>query len=299
MPHAIWSGSLAFGMVSIPVQLHSAVHEHAIHFHQISKASRRRIHYRKVVEGSDEPVDDADIVKGYEVRSGSYVVFSDAELRALAARKSAVIDIESFVKLSDIDPRYCDALYYLAPAEAPAKPYQLLLQALAAADRVGIARFIMHGKEHLVMVRSLTSVLGLQTLHFSDEIINPSRLAQGMGRTTLSARELTMASQLISRMSGRFTPAAYKDAYAQRISTAIAKRSRGHAIAVVPDSGSERDEGATLDLMAALERSMPQREAGRGQRPAGRGKRAQVRPALQGPSPAHRAPHARRHPHAS
>ncbi len=262
MPHALWSGAITFGIVNIPVQLQAAVHEHAIHFHQISKADRRRIHYRKVVEGSDEPVADADIVKGYEVRPGSYVVFSDAELRALAARKSSVIDIERFVALSDIDPRYVDTLYYLTPADDAVKPSRLLHQALAEADRVGIASFIMHGKEHLVMVRSLESVLALQTLHFSDEISAPPRLVKPSAGKALASRELALASQLITTMSGRFTPGAYVDAYRARITKAIARKAKGQALAIVPDRGSEGDEGTTLDLMAALERSVHGRSGG-------------------------------------
>jgi DNA end-binding protein Ku len=298
MPHAVWNGSITFGIVTIPVQLQSAVHEHAIHFHQISKADKRRIHYRKVIEGSDDPVADADIVKGYEVRPGSYVVFSDDELRTLAARKSSVIDIECFVKLADIDPRYCDTLYYLTPAELPAKPYQLLLHALAAADRVGIARFVMHGKEHLALVRSLSTVLGLQTLHFSDEIIDPARLMKKTAGPPLAARELSLASQLIDTMSGRFTPAAYTDAYRSRITKAIARKSRGQAISIVPDAGADHDEGAPLDLMAALERSLHGRPGGAR---AGRasGDRAEVRPAARAPRQAHQRAHGRHRSHAS
>jgi DNA end-binding protein Ku len=298
MPHALWSGTLSFGIVSIPVQLQTAVHEHAIHFHQISKTDKRRIHYRKVTEGSDDPVADEDIVKGYEVRSGSYVVFSDAELRSLAARKSSVIAIECFVKLTDIDPRYCDTLYYLLPPEVPAKPYQLLLQALTAADRVGIARFIMHGKEHLVMVRSLTTVLGLQTLHFSDEIIDSARLLKKSAKTAIPARELALASQLIDQLSARFTPAAYKDAYVARITKAIARKAKGQAIMITPDKGSEDETGNTLDLMEALERSVKGRSAGSAAR-RGSGERSTARAALQHPRSATRHAHARSRPHAS
>lgn len=297
MPHALWSGAISFGIVTIPVQLRSAVHEHGVHFHQISKANKRRIHYRKVIEGSDEPVPDEDIIKGYEVRAGSYVVFSDAELHALAARKSSVIAIESFVALADIDPRYFETLYYLVPPESPAKPYQLLLQALTAADRVGIARFIMHGKEHLAVVRSLSTVLGLQTLHFQDELIDPARLIGKPPRAAIPARELALASQLIDQMGARFNPGTYKDTYVARVTKAIARKAKGQALAITPDAGPEGDDGTTLDLMAALEKSVHRRATGSAKRKDKR--RTTARPPLPGPRSALRRTHGRTRSHAS
>ncbi len=310
MPHALWSGTISFGIVTIPVQLRTAVHDHAIHFHQISKSDKRRIHYRKVTEGGIEGVSDADILKGYEVRPGSYVVFSDAELRSLAARRSSDIDIECFVTLAEIDPRYYGTLYYLLPPETPAKPYQLLLQALASADRVGIARFIMHGKEHLVMVRSLATVLGLQTLHFSDEIIDPARLIAKSARPSIPARELALASQLIDQLSGPFTPASYKDSYNARLTKAIARKARGQAIAITPDREAEDGEGSALDLMAALEKSLHgRRSASHGPHAAKSAGASKARPAsgprspplraLDGPRSSLRHARSRTRPHAS
>lgn len=281
MARPLWSGALSFGIVTIPVALYTAVHEHAIHFHQISKSEHRRIHYRKVVEGSDDPIPDGDIVKGYEVRTGSYVVFEDDELKRLAARKSTTIDITSFTELSDIDPRYFHQLYYLVPTGHGEKPYRLLLQALSQANRVGIAQMVMHGAEHLVAVRSLGSVLVLQTLRFADEISDPKRIMTRAPKGAVAAKELHLATQLIESMGSPFTPSAYKDDFRARLSAAIARKAKGRTVAVEEDVRHDEDDGRVLDLMTALDRSLRARQAQPRTRRAGHGAPA---PSLRMPS---------------
>ncbi len=264
MARPVWSGAITFGIVAIPVQMHSAVHEHDIHFHQISKDGRRRIHYRKVIEGSDETVPDEDIVKGYEVRNGHYVVFDDEELKRIAARKSAAIDIESFARLDEIDPRYFEQFYYLFPDEGGEKPYQLLKRAMAEADLVGVARLVIHGKEHLVAVRSLPELLGVQTLRFADEVSDPRRTGHALPHGSVSAPELELAGKLIASMTAPFKPGAYTDQYLARLKAAIARKSRGQTVVVADDEApSERAEGKVIDLMAALDRSLRRRRGAR------------------------------------
>jgi DNA end-binding protein Ku len=263
MARPLWSGAIAFGIVTIPVQLFSAVREHDIHFHQISRTDRRRIHYRKFVEGGDEEVAADDIVKGYEVRKGHYVTFDDDELKRIAARRSKVIDIESFVHLADIDPRYYDQLYYLFPGDHGDKPYRLLHEALQRADQVGVARLVMHSKEHLVVVRAFADVLGIQTLRFADEIGDPRKIGPVVGKVKVAAKELALASQLIDSMSGKFAPAAYKDEYLGRVKAAIARKAKGQTLAIEEDDAGDEDDGKVLDLMAALDRSLKARSGGK------------------------------------
>lgn len=263
MARPLWSGAIAFGIVTIPVQLFSAVREHDVHFHQISRKDRRRIHYKKYIEGGDEEVGADEIVKGYEVRKGHYVTFDDDELKRIAARRSEVIDIDSFVHLADIDPRYYDQLYYLFPGEHGDKPYRLLHEALKLADQVGIARLVMHSKEHLIVVRAFADVLGIQTLRFADEIGDPRKIGTVGGKAQVAPKELSLARQLIASMSGKFTPAAYKDEYLGRLKAAIARKAKGQTLAIEEDDQEEPDDGKVLDLMAALDRSLRARSGGK------------------------------------
>ena len=265
MARPLWSGSLGFGIVSIPVRMFSAVRDRDIHFNQISRRQRKRIRYRKVVEGSSAEVPASDIVKGYAVESGRYVIFTAAELEALAARRSRVIDIERFVALEKIDPLYFEHPYHLLPGEGGAKPYQLLVRVLRQSQRVGIARLILRSKEHLVAVRSIAGALAVQTLRYADEVIDPERIDGPLPRASLSEREQAMAGQLVDAMAGEFDPSNYQDEFRARLRKAIARKAQGGTIAVAA-AEEDADEGKVLDLMAALKRSLAERGGRAGER---------------------------------
>lgn len=278
MERPLWSGSLAFGIVTIPIRLLAAVRDHDIHFHQISRSDRKRIRYKKVAEGSDEEVDASDIVKGYAIKPGHYVVFDDEELARIGARKSKVIDILRFVELGEIDPLFFDRPYRLVADERGAKPYQLLVETLTRSQRVGIAQLVMHGKEHLIAVRSLAGELIAHTLRFADELITPPGGsggrrggAAGKGhapRVKLAEREVAMAERVVESMHERFDPADFTDEYRKRLQAAITRKARGKTLAVEEDE-PEPKQGNVIDLMAALEQSLGkhQQRAG-GKRPA-------------------------------
>lgn len=262
MERPLWSGSLAFGIVTIPISLMAAVRDHDVHFHQISRTDRKRIRYKKVAEGSDEEVDPGDIVKGYAVKEGHYVVFDDEELARLGARKSRVIDITSFVELRDIDPLFFDRPYRLVPDERGEKPYQLLVETLARTQRVGIALMVMHGKEHILAVRSIAGELIGQTLRFADEVITPgggkgNKGTKGKTRSgvKLIEREVAMAERVVESMHGRFDPADFTDEYRRRLQNAISRKARGRTI-VIEEAEPETSSGKVIDLMAALEQSL-------------------------------------------
>lgn len=271
----VWSGSISFGMVNIAVRMFPAVRSHDVHFHQISRSGRKRIRYLKVAEGETEAVPADDIVKGYRITNGSYVTFEAQELERIAARKSRMIDIEAFVALSEIDPRLFNRPYYLLPAdEQAAKPYHLLVEALKRSDRVGIAQMVMHNKEHLVAVRSIADTLSLETLYFSDEIIDPHDLRRARKRPALGTRELTMADQLVASLSSSFSASAYRDTYQERLRSAIKRKAKGKTL-LLDEPEDEVDDGKVLDLMEALRRSVDRSGSARNrkQRATPRGRR--------------------------
>lgn len=252
MDRPLWSGSLAFGIVTIPVRLLAAPRDHDLHFHQISRTDRKRIRYRKVAEGGTDEVPAADIVKGFEVKPGHYVVFDDDELTKLAARKSRVIDISSFVDLAEIDPLYFDRPYLLVPDEQGEKPYRLLTQTLERTGRTGVAQMVMHGKEHIVALRSIAGRLYLHTLRFADEVVRPAPLAVG---SKLSERELSMAERLIESMHEKFDPKTFVDDYRKRLQTAIARKAQGKTLAI-QEQPDEPVSGKAGNLLEALEKSL-------------------------------------------
>lgn len=252
----VWSGAVSFGIVSIAVKMFPAVRDHDLHFHQISRRDRKRIRYLKVAEGSADEVPAEDIVKGYQIANGSYVTFDSDELERIAARKSRIIEIDAFVDLAEIDPRHFNRPYYLLPGDdAAGKPYHLLVEALARSNRVGIAQMVMHNKEYLVALRSIDGTLCLETLHFSDEIVDPDDLRRARKLPTVGARELRMADQLITSLSAPFAPASYRDSYLERLRAAIQRKAKGKTL-LLDEPEAEPEEGKVLDLMEALRRSV-------------------------------------------
>jgi DNA end-binding protein Ku len=272
MIHPLWSGTISFGIVTIPVHLTPAIHEHAIHFHQISKSGRGRVHHKKVVHGKDGEASAGDIVKGYEIAKNRYVTCNDDEIKHVLAQKRQELEITELVDLAGIDPRYFNHLSRLVPGTNGAKPYQLLLRALQQAKRVGLARLVRHNKEHVATVRSLDGVRALQTLHFADEIVIPSQSPQGQGQGTgtgavrVTGQELALAGPRIESMSGVFRPGRYKDDYTQRVKRAIARKAKGKPLEIAGEEKGhdECDTEVSHDLMAALDRSLGMHKATKG-----------------------------------
>lgn len=265
----LWTGAVSFGIVTIPVRMFAAVRDHALHAHQISRTDRKRIRYLKVAEGTTDEVPASEIVKGYQISGGRYVVFDDEELDRLAARKTKLIEIDAFVPLAEIDPRFFDRPYYLFPTDDAAdKPYRLLIEALERSERVGIAQMVMHGKEYLVALRTLDGILALETLHFADELVEPEQLQRLRRKPKLAERELEMADQLVASMSTAFQPTAYHDEYRDRLREAIKRKAKGKVI-TLEEPEVEEGDGKTIDLMEALRQSV-QRSRKRQSAPAAR-----------------------------
>src|SRR5918999_6072417 len=176
MPRAIWSGAISFGLVNIPVKLYSAVSRKTVRFHQLDSEDNQRIQQKRVNPRTGEEVPYENLVKGYEIGPDRYVVITPEELDGLAPEKTRTIDIEDFVDLDQIDPIYYDHPYYLVPDTGAGKAYRLLLDAMAKAGRVAIARVVLRSKEHLVAIRPRDGVLALETMLFADEVISPDSL---------------------------------------------------------------------------------------------------------------------------
>jgi DNA end-binding protein Ku len=265
MARSIWTGALAFGLVNVPVKLFSAVEDKGVHFHQFQEGTGRRVHNKRVAEGTDDEVAYEDIVKGYEVRKGEYVMVTPDELATLDPDRSRTIDLEDVVDLDDVDPVHFDRTYYLAPAnEAAAKPYALLHRALKDAGRAGIARFVMRDKQYLAAVRPTEDLLVVETMHFPDEVRDPAGIDEVglLDGVSLSARERRMADQLLEVLSADWDPGKYKDTHREQVLELIEAKDAGEELVV--EEAPERP--AVTDLMAALEASV---KAGRDRRSAG------------------------------
>ncbi|MDT7711676.1 MAG: end-binding protein Ku [Pseudonocardiales bacterium] len=265
MARAIWSGTINFGLVSIPVRLYSATEDHTIHFHQLQRGTADRIRYQRVNERTGKEVDYADIVKGRDVGGGDYVIVEPEELDAIAPGRSRTIEIISFVDLDEIDPVYFQKTYWLAPQdEQYARPYALLVEAMARTNRAGIATFVMRGKEYLTAIRADDGVLALETLYFADEIRNPAEQLDTLPHHEgARGKELDMAEALIKSMSGSWNPQDYRDTYTERVEQLIDDKRRGREIVTAAEPPQPTEMS---DLLEALQRSISSAREGERQR---------------------------------
>lgn len=256
MPRAMWTGTIGFGMVTVPVKLYSAVDRKAVRFHQLSGKSGMRVAQKRVDPSTGEEVPYADIVKGYELAPDRYVVIEPGELEALEPQKTKTIEIEEFVDLSQIDPVYYDHPYYLAPGPGGVKPYRLLLEAMRETGKVAIARVVIRSKEQLVAVRPMGEALGMATMLFADEVLPPERLDEiaEMAEVKTTKRELDIAKQLVESLAGDFEPESFRDTHREQVLALIERKAQGKAIAVQP--APEEVAAPAPDLMSALKASL-------------------------------------------
>ncbi|HEY5989438.1 MAG TPA: Ku protein [Streptosporangiaceae bacterium] len=260
MARAIWTGSLAFGLVNVPVGLYPATEDKSIHFNQFQAGTSDRIRYKRVNERTGREVDPAHIVRGHEVTKGEYVLVADEELEAAEPGRSRTIDITDFVDIAEIDPIYFQKTYYLAPqGEGAEHAYGLLRQAMAATGKAGIATFVMRGKQYLVAIRAAADVLVLETMFFADEVRDPQDEIENVpAEHAARGRELTIAKELIESMAVAWQPENYRDTYRDRVADLIERKRRGEEIVT---ESAPPEEGQVVDLMDALRRSA---EAARG-----------------------------------
>ena len=265
MPRAIWSGSISFGLVNIPVKLYGAVSRKTVHFNQLDARTNSRVKQKRVSaeDGTEVPYDQ--IVKGYELAGGTYVVVTDDELAALDPTAVRTIDIDEFVDLADIDPIYYDSPYFLAPDKA-AKPYALLAAAMEEQGKVGIAHFVMRTKQYLAAIRPVDGKLMLSTMVYADEVNDPGAIPElaDLDEVELPDKELMMARQLIDSLSADFEPDKFQDTYRKAVEGLIEAKAAGEEV-IAPVNGVEPAQ--VIDLMAALEASVAAAKDARSRHP--------------------------------
>ncbi len=268
MPRATWSGAISFGLVNIPIKLYTATSRQTVRFNQIDTRSGSRVRQKRVSDADGSEVPPEDIAKGYELASGRYVIVSEDELAALDPEASRTIDLLEFVDQASIDPIFYDSAYYLAPDQATVKPYALLLRAMTEADKVGIARFVMRGKEYLCAIRPQGDRLVLNTMLYADEIRGADEIPEldGVDDIELNPKELTMAGQLIDSLDAEFDPSTFHDTYREKVLELIERKAAGDESVVEAPAPVEADK--VIDLMAALEASVAEAKKARGRHPA-------------------------------
>jgi DNA end-binding protein Ku len=258
MPRAIWAGSISFGLVNVPVKLYSAVHHQDLAFHQFQEGTNARVRNKRVSEKTGKEVPYEDIVKGYEVTKGQYVMVDPDELAGFAPRASRTIDIEDFVALDDIDPIYYDSTYYLAPekSEGAQKAYVLLRKAMEDQKKVAIGRLVMRTKQYLAAIRPVEEALAVSTMLFHDEIVPVSEIdgiPTGRSAPKVSPGEVKMAAQIIESLTREWDPKRYEDTYRVQVLDFLKKKAAGEEIVT---EEPEAEEAEVVDLMAALEASL-------------------------------------------
>jgi DNA end-binding protein Ku len=254
MARSLWTGSLSFGLVNVPVALFSAVRDQDLHFHQIHEKDGARIDTRRYCAEEDKEVPLDEIGHAYDLDGGKTVIVTDEDLETVAPRKTRTIDIEAFVDVAEIDPTYFDHPYFLAPtgdSEGPRRAYQLLVEAMGRSDRVALGRFVMRTKEYLVAIRVRDERLALTTMRFADEI-RPTKGIDTGGRKPSKA-QLDHAIALIDALSSEWDPSEFKDCYRKRLEDVIARKRKGKRITAPK---LEKEPSPVPDLMAALERSL-------------------------------------------
>jgi len=256
---SIGSGTISFGLISIPVRLYVATQSKQLHFHLLHATCGTRIRQRLYCPHHRREVKRTEVVRGFEVRKNRYVKFTEKELDALEAEANRGIEIQEFVPLSEVDPIYFEDVHYLGPERDAAKAYRLLAEGMRKADRVAVAQFTHHGKEHLVLIRPYEDGLVLHSMYYDDEVrsfdVAPSR------GTSVRSNEVGMAERLIAQLSAdHFHPERYQDAYRTRLKRAVEKKSKGEELTVAEPE--KKPKGEVIDLMAALKESLASRRAG-------------------------------------
>ena len=282
MSRAMWTGMLSFGLVSIPVGLHSATEEHGLEFHQFEQGTSDRIRNKRVNERTGQEVPFARIVKGVDVGGGDLVIVSREELEQVAPGRSRLLSIVQFVDVAEIDAVFFQNTYYLAPTgDGSARPYRLLLEALARTNRAAVASFVMREKEYVAAIRADGDVLTLSTLHFADEVRDPHvELPDLPDATQVRGKELDMAVQLIESLVGRWLPGEYHDTYTERVRDLVESKRSGGELVAAPEAPPATE---VVNLMEVLRRSVQEADARRHES-APRADRVPTTPAAKAPA---------------
>jgi DNA end-binding protein Ku len=257
MPRSIWNGTITLGLLAVPIKVHSATEDKSVHFRQVHASDGARIEQKRICSKEGKEVPYKQVAKGYEVKSGEYVLLSQDEINAAAGERSRQIPLEEFVCAADIDPAYYARTYYLGAGDDGEDAYRLLHDALERSSRAGIGRWVFHNREYLVAVRPLDGVIALHTMRFADELVSGEKLDIPEPSRAPTAKEIEMAGKLVDSLQDKFRPESFKDAYRERVLALIERKAKGEEIEL--EAPPEPEE--TPDLMAALEASLGNRRS--------------------------------------
>jgi len=251
-PRSLWNGSIAFGLVTVPVKVYTATDSKSVHFREVHAKDGGKIEHRRICPKEDKAVGSDEIVRGYQVSARKWVELTDEEVAAAAGTQARLIDVDHFVPASEIDPVYYDKAYYLGAQDKGRDAYALLHAALEKADRAGVGRWVFHNRERTVIVRPLGDVLALHTMRFAEEVVDPSDLELARVNRKPSEQEIEMAGKLVDGLHTAFDPSEYEDSHRKAVLTLVEAKAAGKNIELPEPEQSE----SAGDLLAQLEASL-------------------------------------------
>ena len=271
MARALWKGSISFGLVNIPIELHTAVRNHRPRFRMLHAKDRSPIRFERVCVKDGRPIAWEDLVKGYEYAKGRFVVLTKEDFQAAAVEKTRTVDIIDFVKSQEIDDRFFETPYYLVPAKGGERAYALLREAIREADRVGIAKFILRDAQHLAALEVIGDALVLSVMRFADELVDTGTF-DFPAATNLRKPELDMAKALVNNLASEWDPAKYTDQYRENLLRIIQGKVKGKKVEL--EAMAEPPRAEVVDLMERLRRSLEKSKPAAGKKKVAARKRA-------------------------
>lgn len=252
MPRSIWNGTITFGLMRVPIKVHSATEDRGVHFHEVHTKDVAQIEHKRICSKEGKAVPYNQVAKGYEISRGEYVLLDQEDIDAAAGRQSREIELEEFVVAGEIDPVYYNRGYWLGAGEDGQDAYRLPRDALARTERIGLGRWVFHNREYLVAVRAADDVMALHTMRFADELVAADALDLPSPSRKPDKREVDVAGTLVDSLSGRFDAGKFENSYRQRVLDLIEVKARGEE----PELAEAPESTQDTDLMAALEASL-------------------------------------------
>jgi DNA end-binding protein Ku len=255
MPRALWKGSISFGLVNIPIELHTAVHNHRPKFRMLHAKDKSPVRFERVCIRDGHPVAWEDLVKGYEYQKGHFLVVTKEDFKAAALEKTRTIDIIDFVKADEIDDRFFETPYYLLPAKGGERAYALLREAVRESGRVGVAKFILRDAQHLAAVEVIEHALVLTMMRFADELVDDKGF-EFPSEAGIRKPELDMAKALVNSLAAEWNPSKYTDQYRENLLRIIKGKLKGKKVKL--EEAAEPRQAEVVDLMERLRKSLEQ-----------------------------------------
>jgi DNA end-binding protein Ku len=253
MPRALWKGAISFGLVNIPIELHTAVRNHRPKFRMLHAKDKSPVKFERVCIRDGHPVAWEDLVKGYEYEKGHFIVITKEDFQAAALEKTRTVDIIDFVKAEEVDDRFFETPYYLVPTKGGERSYALLREAIRESKRIGIAKFILRDAQHLAAIEVIGPSIVLTVMRFADELVDTSAFELPSPKD-VGKRELEMARALVNNLAAKWDPSKYTDEYRENLMRIIKAKAKGTHVTIEPSA--EPREAKVVDLMERLRRSL-------------------------------------------